>query len=73
MNTLSISFFTFTVKKLYGSHTIYDVLPSQTDVNGLYVNCHQVAAFLHLSRQDPITVDSGNMGALPAKVIAANA
>lgn len=70
---LSLSLFTFAGKKLYAGHTIYDVLPKQTDVNGLYVNFHQVAAFHYLSRQDPITLDSGNTGALPAKVIASNA
>ena len=69
---LSLSLFTFAGNKLYGGHYIYDVLTKQTDVNGLYVNCHQVAAFHYLSRQYPITLDSGNTGALPAKVIAAN-
>lgn len=64
---LNLSLFTSAEKKLYGGHTIYDVLSKQTDVNDLHGNCHQDAAFHYLSRHDPITPDSGNTGALPAK------
>lgn len=69
----SLSLFTFAGKEAQGGHTVYDVLSKHTHVNGLYVNCHQGAAFHYLSKQDPITLDSGNTGALPAKVIATNA
>lgn len=69
----SLSLFTFAGKEVQGGHTVYDVLSKHTHANGLYVNCHQGAAFHYLSRQDPITLDSRNTGALPAKAIATNA
>lgn len=70
MSRLNLSLLIFVGNILYESHTTYDVLSKQTDVN---VNCHQLSAFHYLSRQDPITLGSGNTGALPAKVFAANA
>lgn len=73
MSRLNLSLLSFVGNILYEILTIYDVLSKQTDVNFLYVNCHQASAFHYLSRQDPITPGSGNTGALPAKVNAANA
>lgn len=72
MNRLNLSLLNFVGNTLYESHTTYDVLSKQTDVN---VNCHQASAFHYLSRQDPVILGSGNTGKCAGfpKVIAANA
>lgn len=69
MSRLNLSLLSFVGNILCESYTTYDVLSRQTDVN---VNCHQASAFHYLSRQDPVSLGSGNTGALPAKVSAAN-